>query len=74
MTSRVIVALRVKASTARAFEVFTREINAWWRPNELFRFTPHSPGVLAIEAPDAEGRGGRFIETQPGARFSRSGW
>lgn len=63
MTSRVVVALRVKASAARAFEVFTREINAWWQPNGLFEFTRHSPGVLTFEAPGADGEGGRFTET-----------
>ena len=63
MTSRVIVALRVKANATRAFEVFTREINAWWRPNQLFQFTRRSPGVLAIEPPDVNGEGGRFTET-----------
>ena len=59
MTSRVLVALRVKASPARAFEVFTQEVTLWWRPNGLFQFTPRSPGVLAFEP----GEGGRFIET-----------
>lgn len=63
MTSRVVVALRVKASAARAFDVFTREIDAWWRPNDLFQFTPRSPGVLALEPPSADGQGGRFTET-----------
>ena len=63
MTSRVVVALRVKTSAARAFDVFTREIDAWWRPNGLFQFTPRSPGVLALEAPGADGQGGRFTET-----------
>ncbi len=59
MASRVLVALRVAASPARAFEVFTQEIGAWWRPNPLFAFTPRSPGVLAFEG----GEGGRLIET-----------
>ena len=59
MTSRVVVALRVKASPARAFEVFTREIGLWWRPSPLFQFTPRSPGALAFEPFD----GGRFTET-----------
>ncbi len=59
MTSRVVVALRVRASPTRAFEVFTSEIGLWWRPNSIFRFTPRSPGVLAFEG----GAGGRFIET-----------
>ena len=59
MTSRVIVALRVKATPQRAFEVFTRDIGMWWQPNDLFRFTPRSPGKIALEA----GEGGRFTET-----------
>ena len=57
--SRVLVALRVRASPERAFEAFTREIGAWWRPNALFAFTPRDPGVLAFEP----GPGGRLIET-----------
>jgi uncharacterized protein YndB with AHSA1/START domain len=59
VTSRVLVSLRVAASPARAFDVFTREINAWWQPNTLFRFTPRSPGALAFEP----GLGGRLTET-----------
>lgn len=59
MSSRLVVALRVRASPARAFDVFTREISLWWRPNSLFRFTPRDPGVLTFEP----GEGGRLIET-----------
>ena len=59
MASRVIVSLRVKAAPSRAFDVFTRDIGRWWQPNELFRFTPRSPGMIALEA----GEGGRFTET-----------
>jgi uncharacterized protein YndB with AHSA1/START domain len=57
--SRVVVALRVKASPDRAFEAFTREIGAWWKPNALFAFTPRDPGRLAFEP----GADGRLIET-----------
>jgi len=57
--SRVLVALRVAASPERAFEAFTRDIGAWWRPNGLFAFTPRDPGVIAFEP----GPGGRLIET-----------
>jgi uncharacterized protein YndB with AHSA1/START domain len=53
------VALRVAASPALAFDVFTGEIAAWWRPNRMFAFTPRSPGVLAFEG----GEGGRLTET-----------
>lgn len=56
MTSKVYVALRVKATPARAFAVFTQEIGAWWRPNGLFQTTPRAPGRLAFED-------GRLIET-----------
>lgn len=59
MTSKVFVALRVKASPERAFAAFVEEIGAWWRPNGLFQTTPRAPGVLAFEP----GEGGRLIET-----------
>lgn len=59
MMSRVLVALRVRASPARAFAAFTEEIDAWWRPNGLFATTPRAPGRLAFEP----GEGGRLIET-----------
>ena len=49
MTSRVLVSLRVPTSPQRAFDVFTREIAVWWKPNDLFRFTPGSPGTLNFE-------------------------
>ena len=69
MTSRVLVALRVKASAERAFEVFTGEIGLWWRANPLFAFTPRDPGVLAFEP----GPGGRLIETLPSGKVFEIG-
>lgn len=59
MSSRVVVALRVRAPPERAFQVFVEEIGAWWRHNPLFAFTPRDPGVLAFEP----GEGGRLTET-----------
>ncbi|MFI4975431.1 MAG: SRPBCC domain-containing protein [Caulobacterales bacterium] len=59
MSSRVLVALRVRATPQRAFEAFTAEIGAWWRPNGLFAFTPRDPGVIAFEP----GPDGRLTET-----------
>jgi len=56
MTSKVYVALRVRATPERAFAVFTQEIGAWWQPSGLFQTTPRAPGRLAFE-------GGRLIET-----------
>ena len=59
MSSRILVALRIRAAPERVFEAFTREIGLWWKPNALFAFTPRAPGVLAFEP----GVGGRFTET-----------
>jgi uncharacterized protein YndB with AHSA1/START domain len=59
MTSRVFVALRVRAAPERAFAAFVGEIGAWWRPNPLFQTTPRPPGRLAFEP----GEGGRLTET-----------
>ena len=47
--SAIIVSLRVKASRRDAFEVFTQEIGAWWRPNGLFELTPRGDGVLRFQ-------------------------
>lgn len=55
--SRVLVALRVKTTPERAFEAFTREIAAWWKPNVLFQFTPQDTRTLRFEP----GVGGRFL-------------
>lgn len=68
MTSRVYVALRVKATPERAFQAFVEEIGAWWRPNILFQTTPR-PGVLSFEP----GEGGRLIETREGGKVFEIG-
>jgi uncharacterized protein YndB with AHSA1/START domain len=57
MTSRVLVALRVPADPARAFEAFTREIASWWQPDRLFQITPKGDGRLEFEP----GPGGRLV-------------
>jgi uncharacterized protein YndB with AHSA1/START domain len=59
MASRILVAVRVRATPERAFEAFTCEIGAWWRPNGLFQFSRDGPGVFAFET----GPEGRFTET-----------
>jgi uncharacterized protein YndB with AHSA1/START domain len=59
VASRILVSTRVAVSPERAFEAFTREIAAWWRPNGLFEFTSRRSGVLAFEPHE----GGSFTET-----------
>jgi uncharacterized protein YndB with AHSA1/START domain len=72
MTSKVYVALRVKATPERAFAAFVEEIGAWWRPNPLFQTTPRA-GRLSFEAPDERGEGGRLIETREGGKVFEIG-
>jgi uncharacterized protein YndB with AHSA1/START domain len=60
VTSAVIVSIRVDATPARAFELFTLEIGTWWRPNPLFSVTPDGDGVLHFEP----GVGGRLLTTR----------
>jgi uncharacterized protein YndB with AHSA1/START domain len=60
VSARVELALQVAATPERAFAVFTGETGLWWKPNELFGFTPRAPGIVAFEP----GEGGRFIETR----------
>jgi uncharacterized protein YndB with AHSA1/START domain len=69
MTSKVVVAIRVRATPERAFEAFTSEIGAWWRPNFFFRFTPRDPGVLSFEP----GEGGRLVQTLPSGKVFEIG-
>ena len=73
MSSKVIAALKVKATPEHTFEVFTRDIGLWWRPNALFSFTPRDPGVLAFEPPGPDGQGGRLIETRAGGKVFEIG-
>jgi uncharacterized protein YndB with AHSA1/START domain len=67
MTSRVILSIRVEATPARAFEVFTGEIGDWWRPDSLFAFTPRDPGRLSFE------NHARLIETLPNGKVFEIG-
>jgi uncharacterized protein YndB with AHSA1/START domain len=59
MNSKLLVALRVPADPARAFEAFVYEIGDWWQPNGLFDFTVGIHGRLAFEP----GHAGRLKET-----------
>ena len=68
MTSKVYVALRVKATPERAFAAFTEEIGDWWQASPLFQTTPR-PGRLSFEP----GPDGRLIETRAGGKVFEIG-
>lgn len=59
MSSRIFVAIRVKASPERAFRVFADEIVRWWRPDPLFAFVKGEAGRLSFKP----GPHGRLVET-----------
>ena len=54
----VIVAPRVAATPARAFEVFTRDIGSWWQSHPLFELARGDDGVPRF---DPAGPGGRLV-------------
>jgi uncharacterized protein YndB with AHSA1/START domain len=78
--SAVIVSLRVQATPQHAFEVFTQEIGAWWKPERFFQLTPRGDGALRFE-PSENGRLvtdlpngktfeiGRITDWQPGEKL-----
>jgi uncharacterized protein YndB with AHSA1/START domain len=53
------VTVFVAVTPEDAFEVFTREIDAWWRSGPKYRIAGRRRGRLAFEA----GLGGRLFET-----------
>jgi uncharacterized protein YndB with AHSA1/START domain len=55
---RAKATVRVAVPLERAFDVFTREIDLWWKRGPRFRFGGRSPGVLHLEP----GPGGRLFE------------
>ena len=70
MSSKILVALRIKAAPSRVFDAFTADNGAWWKPNPLFSFTPRSPGVLAFEG---TGQGARLVERLPSGKVFEIG-
>lgn len=62
------VTVSVLVTPAEAFDVFTREIDLWWREGPRFRIAGRRRGQLAFEP----GVGGRLFETvdmDPGPRL-----
>jgi uncharacterized protein YndB with AHSA1/START domain len=53
------VSVLVKVPPAPAFDLFTREIDLWWKRGPQFRIGTKEPGQLSFEP----GVGGRLLET-----------
>jgi len=58
-TTSITVTTVVATDPATAFEIFTAEVNAWWKRGPRFRPSVHGVGVLRFKP----GVGGRPIET-----------
>jgi uncharacterized protein YndB with AHSA1/START domain len=52
------VSTRVAVGVDAAFQIFTEEVDAWWRRGPRFRWNPERDGVVRFEP----GEGGRFLE------------
>ena len=57
-TDVVRVTTVVAVPPERAFELFTAEVDLWWRKGPRYRFDPARTGTLRFEG----GAGGRFVE------------
>jgi uncharacterized protein YndB with AHSA1/START domain len=53
-----MVAVTVDAAPEAAFDMFTREVDAWWRRGPKYRFGGRKSGVMRFEP----GEGGRLVE------------
>jgi len=62
------VSVFVPLSPVEAFEVFTAEIDEWWRRGPAFRSSGRRPSRMTLEP----GVGGRLIEHVEGARGPRT--
>ena len=62
------VSVQVRVSQEDAFEVFTQEIDLWWRQGPRFRIAGRRRGSLCFEG----GVGGRLFETFEGSQGSRT--
>jgi uncharacterized protein YndB with AHSA1/START domain len=65
---RVKVSVTVRVPQADAFDVFTREIDLWWRKGPQFRIGGRARGQLLFEP----GPNGRLFETYDGADGPRT--
>jgi uncharacterized protein YndB with AHSA1/START domain len=59
---RATVTITVDVEPAVAFEVFTREIDLWWRRDVAYRVAGRKPGTLVLECK----LGGRLFEQYEG--------
>ncbi len=59
-TDGVSVSIDVEVEPDVAFEVFTRELDAWWRRGPRFRFIAPYAGTMRLEP----GVGGRLLHVQ----------
>lgn len=69
---QVKVSVLVDVEPAVAFEVFTTEIDRWWRRGVAYRVAGRRPGVLVLE-PELGGRIFEQYETPNGSRTFEAG-
>ena len=65
MSDAIRVTTLVAVDPATAFEIFTEEIDSWWRRGPRFRWLTSAEGRLRFEP----GEGGRLVEEGDGDAF-----
>jgi len=58
VSAKVMVAVTVAADPATAFDLFTQQVDAWWRHGPKYRFRGKRSGIMRFEP----GVGGRLVE------------
>jgi uncharacterized protein YndB with AHSA1/START domain len=64
MTAKITVSIRLNIPPDTAFELFTRDVDIWWRRGMKYRHELGEGGRMAFEP----GEGGRFVERYDGGR------
>jgi uncharacterized protein YndB with AHSA1/START domain len=64
VSAKITVSIRLAVPPDRAFELFTRDVDRWWRRGPRYRPRLGEGGRMAFEP----GEGGRFVELYEGGR------
>ncbi len=64
MTAAITVSIRLKVPPDKAFDLFTRDIDAWWQKGPKYRHLAGLGGRMTFEP----GEGGRLVELSDNGR------
>lgn len=68
MTAKVFIALRVSGTPEEAFQVFTDQVDHWWKREPRYRFLARRTGPMKFEEADGKIRLCQIYERRPDIR------